>query len=51
MELRRLQKFASVLGVTLPKKYTRELEMHWKDYVEVEMLDNDTLTIRKHKIK
>lgn len=48
MELRKVLKFNSVLGLTLPKAYTNNLELEHHDYVEVSLSVNKTITIKKH---
>lgn len=48
MELRRVLKFNGTLGMTLPNKFSRVLDLHWQDYVEIYLADKDTLVVRKH---
>ena len=50
MELRRVLRFNGTLGLTLPTKFSRVLDLHWQDYVEVYLADAGTLVIRKHKL-
>jgi len=50
MELRRVLKFNGTLGLTLPNKFTRVLDLHWQEYVEVTLENDDTIVVRKHKI-
>lgn len=35
-------------AVTIPSKYWRELELSFGDYVEVSLIDTETVGIRKH---
>jgi len=50
MELRRVQKFGTTVGLTLPRKFSAVLGLHWKDYVEIWLADSNTLIIKKHKV-
>ena len=50
MELRRVLKFNGTLGLTLPNKFSRVLDLHWQEYVEITLEDDDTIVVRKHKI-
>ena len=50
MELRRVLKFNGTLGLTLPNKFTRVLDLHWQEYVEITLEDDDTIVVRKHKL-
>lgn len=50
MEIRRVLKFNGTLGLTLPNKFSRVLDLHWQEYVEVYLADKATLVIRKHKV-
>ena len=49
MDLRRVLKFIGTLGMTMPQKFTSVLGLHWKDYLEVYLVDSETIAIRKHK--
>ena len=49
MELRRVLKFNTSLGLTLPVSLSKALGIHWKDYVEVFFIDPDKILIKKHK--
>jgi len=49
MKLRRVLRFNGSVGFTLPVELARILELHWKDYVEVYLKDDETLIVRKHK--
>ena len=35
-------------AVTIPSKYWRELKLTFGDYVEVSLIDTETIGIRKH---
>ena len=50
MDIRRVLKFNGTLGMTIPNKYSRVLDIHWQDYVEIYLADKDTLVVRKHKV-
>lgn len=50
MEIRRVLKFNGTLGMTLPNKYSKVLQLHWQDYVEIYLADEGTLIVRKHKV-
>ena len=51
MELRRVLKFNGSMGLTLPGKFARALDLHWKDYVEVSFVEPDMVMIQKHEEK
>lgn len=50
MDIRRVLKFNGTLGMTLPNRLSRVLDLHWKDYVEIYLADGETLLIRKHPV-
>jgi len=50
MEIRKLLKFNQTLGLTLPKKYCKALDLKWGDYVEVSLEKEGEITIRKHYV-
>ena len=50
MELRKVLRFNGTLGLTVPNKYSRVLDLHWKDYLEVSLQDNETIIVRKHQL-
>lgn len=50
MELRRVLKFNGTLGMTIPNKFSRVLDLHWQEYVEITLEDDDKIVVRKHKI-
>lgn len=47
MELRKLLKFGGTVGFTIPAKYAKAMDLHWKGYIELS-LENDSLIVRKH---
>lgn len=47
MEIRRLLRFGNTVGLTIPKRYSTELDLHWKGYIEIS-LEDEHLIIRKH---
>ncbi|KKL96306.1 hypothetical protein LCGC14_1845770, partial [marine sediment metagenome] len=47
MELRRVLRFNKTLGFTLPSKYSKQLNLHWKDYVDIQLKNNNTIIIKK----
>lgn len=49
MELRRALKFNGSLGLTLPMKFARALNLHWKDHLEIYFVEPDKIVIKKHK--
>jgi hypothetical protein len=49
MEIRKTLKFTRTLGITLPKRYSDALGLRWRDYVEISLLDKDTIAIRRHE--
>lgn len=49
MELRRVLGFNGTVGLTLPRKFSTRLDLHWKDYVEIYLRDGETIIIKKHK--
>lgn len=49
MVLRKLLKFNTVLGVTLPKEFTNALNVEARQYVEVFLRDNKTIVIKPHR--
>lgn len=50
MDIRRVLKFNGTLGMTIPNKYTRVLDLHWQDHVEIYLADKETIVVRKHKV-
>jgi len=50
MVLRRILNFGDILGLSLPKEYTNALGLKPKSYVQVYLLDEDTIVIQKQKI-
>ena len=48
MILRHVLKFDQSLGFTLPKKIAEVMEIHWHDYVEIYLIDDEHLVLRKH---
>jgi len=48
MQLRKVLKFNTVLGITLPKEFTNVLKLEHGDYVEVSLTGAGTITIKKH---
>lgn len=50
MELRKAIKLGSTLGITLPKRYSKALDIRWRDYLEVFLVDSETIGIRQHKV-
>ena len=48
--LRSVLKFNKTLGITLPKKYAEKLGLHWKGFVEVFLVDEKTIGIKKHEV-
>ena len=50
MEMRKLLSFNTILGVTLPKKYTNSLGLEKGDYAEIFLRDNKTIVIKRHGI-
>ena len=51
MQLRRVLRFNGSVGFTLPVAHSRILKLHWKDYVEIYLKDDETLIVRKHRMK
>lgn len=50
MILRRVLKFNSTLGFTIPREYSEAMGLHWKDYVEILFIDEGKILIRKHRL-
>jgi len=50
MWLRRLYKYNSTLGLTLPKEATTHFELHRGDYLELWIHSPETIIIRNHEI-
>lgn len=48
MILRSILKFDKTLGFTLPKQIAEIMDIHWHDYVEIYLIDDEHLVIRKH---
>lgn len=51
MYLRKALIFNTILGVTIPKEYTKALAVERGDYLEVFLRDNKTIVIKKHGVK
>lgn len=51
MIIRKVLLFGTILGLTLPKKYTSALDLNWQDYVEVYLANDHTIVIKKHDYK
>ncbi len=49
--IRSVLKFNKTLGVTLPKKYCEKLGLHWKDFVQVVLIDGETIGIKKLEVQ
>lgn len=49
MELRKVTKYNTVLGITIPKEYCNALGIEAGDYVEVNLLDDDSLLVMTHE--
>jgi antitoxin component of MazEF toxin-antitoxin module len=49
MEMRKVLKFNTVLGLTLPKQFTNTLDISHGDYLEVFLANDHTIVIKKHK--
>lgn len=49
MELRKVLKFNTVLGFTIPKTFIQHLEIDRGDYVEVSLGAKGTIIIKKHQ--
>lgn len=50
MYLRRLYKYNSTLGLTLPKEIKDHLKLHRGDYLELWIYSPETVIFRKHEI-
>jgi bifunctional DNA-binding transcriptional regulator/antitoxin component of YhaV-PrlF toxin-antitoxin module len=50
MYLRRLYKYNSTLGLTLPKEITKHLKLNRGDYLELWIYSPETVIFRKHEI-
>jgi len=50
MDIRKVLKFNGTLGMTIPNKFSKVLDLHWSDYVEIYLSDKETLVVRKHKL-
>lgn len=50
MWLRRLYKYNSTLGLTLPKKAAEHLKLNRGDYLEMWIYDKDTMIIKRHEV-
>lgn len=50
MELRRVLKFNGSVGLTLPSKFAKALDLHWKDYVEISLAGGGNIIIKKHAV-
>ena len=50
MDIRKVLKFNGTLGMTLPNKYTKVLDLHWGHYVEIYLADKETIVVRKHAV-
>ena len=48
--LRSVLKFNKTLGITLPKKYAEKLGLHWKGFVRVFLIDEQTIGIQKQEV-
>lgn len=48
MILRHVLKFDKSLGITLPRQTAEIMDIHWHDYVEIYLIDDEHLVIRKH---
>lgn len=48
MVIRKLLLFNTVLGLTLPKQYTNAMNLKRGDYVEVNLMDKDSILIMTH---
>jgi len=51
MYLRKVLKFNTIVGLTLPKELSRALSLEWGNYAEVFLRDNKTIVIKKHGVK
>lgn len=49
--LRKMLKFNTILGITLPKQYTNALCLAHGDYVEIYLRDNHTIVLKTHRTK
>lgn len=50
MEIRKVLRFNTAMGFTIPKKYYRVLNIGWKDLVELYLVDHETLILKKHMV-
>lgn len=50
MVIRKVLNFNTILGLTLPKHYTKALDLKWGDHVQVFLGDNETIIIKKNKV-
>ena len=50
MYLRRLYKYNSTLGFTLPAQVARQLRLEKSDYIELWFTDAKTMILRKHEL-
>lgn len=51
-ELRKLLRLAkSAYAITIPTKYREHLGLKFGDYIEIELLNSETITVKKHQAK
>lgn len=46
-DIRSVLRFNKSLGLTIPKKYVEKIGLHWKDHLEVFMVDEKTIGIQR----
>ena len=51
MHMRKVLLFNTILGLTLPKEYTRAVGLQHGDYAEVYLRDKKTIVIKRHGVE
>jgi len=51
MHLRKVIRFNSIVGLTLPKEFSNALGLAFGNYAEVFLRDNKTIVIKKHGVE
>lgn len=51
MVLRKVLNFRTILGITIPKHYTKALDLNPGDHIQLSLLDGKTLVIKKHIVE
>lgn len=51
MEIRKVLNFRTIMGITIPKHYTKALDLQAGGYVEISLADNKTIVVKKHAVE